>query len=1415
MDQHIFEYELEGLSRFERHVLYALAVVYEACTVTDLQKVLRSAQVPLDTGRVASTQGVSTAMDKLVEAKLTLRPEGRHVCRNPELVLPIASRDRFFSDIRNSVRLSRPWRNSVERCRREVALAIYTGEGGDIANVAECYEAFSQTTPQLMLASLCGKPFSASALHRLPSRLKVTALHEVFGHALSAMDPLPEDAVTAAEAILMDPAMTAHSGRLRGLLAEAMLARGLPKVAMRFLEPISTDLLAAHWLGWTAFLRGDDGAASTAFDLAAQHRLSTSQSQLVPMVERAGLFYALHLLRLGTRQAHKQLGGFLQAVLSGPLSQRLCQDYRLLQAALCLQQGDEEGARKVAFPPHYLRASYGNTSLLNHLIAFWLDGDIPKDDVERLQQLAGDAHKNGYRWIAMEALEILARLPDFSDADRCRAAAAQIRATTGMTSIVGLGRAVPPWQPILEGLERLVAPPPPPMPRQEPSKRLVWAIEFMPAAHAFQVEPREQVLKNGVWSKGRALALSRLHELSVPDYVTSDDRSVIWKSKMESGSYGKISYYFPYSYDVARALAGHPRLVLAAAPEVPVEIVKASIELIAEEDGDHDRLRLSRDVNDAKSLVEQEGPAHFRVFDVTENVKAINAIIGPKGLRLPRDQRQRLLGVLSGLAGRITVHAGISGQLNGTSEIAANAIPHILLSPSGAGLKVSLRMRPFAGAGPYVIPGQGGERMIAELAGVSTETQRDLAEELHRAQHLLDRCEVLAGHDTRSWQWHVTEPLAGLELISTLDELSASGEAVVAWPDGKPLRIIGRACEGQLWLRVERDGDWFSTDGALVVDSTTKLELQRLLELLDTSPGRFVELGQGEFLALTEAFARRLREFAASCDRRRAGSLRMHPHVLSGVRELLEGANTSASDAAFRAHLAQLDAALALAPKVPELLDAELREYQVQGFEWLTRLAAMGCGACLADDMGIGKTIQALALILDRARLGPQLVVAPASVTYNWLAECGRFAPSLRLILLESGQNRGERLQGLGPNDLVIASYGILVSDSEALTTVAWTTTVLDEAQAIKNAETQRARAAFALRSDFKMALTGTPVENHVGELWSLFEFLTPGLLGPRGLFAERFVVPIEQRQDREAKKRLKRLLKPFILRRTKGEVLTELPPRIEINLLVHLSSEEAAMHEALRLRALEALSRQVAGDGLPSRIAVFAELMRLRRAACDPSLVLPEAGISGAKQAQFRELITTMIEGGHKALVFSQFVDHLALARQTLADLKIPYQYLDGATLASERARRVERFQAGEGDVFLISLRAGGTGLNLTAADYVIHLDPWWNPAVEAQAESRAHRLGQTRPVTVYHLIGRGTVEEKILAMHARKRDLAAMVLDDTAHTGKLSVADLIDLIRDGDYTLADSMAGEWRRRVRGEDSANHGAGLSSKDVF
>ena len=462
-------------------------------------------------------------------------------------------------------------------------------------------------------------------------------------------------------------------------------------------------------------------------------------------------------------------------------------------------------------------------------------------------------------------------------------------------------------------------------------------------------------------------------------------------------------------------------------------------------------------------------------------------------------------------------------------------------------------------------------------------------------------------------------------------------------------------------------------------------------------------------------------------------------------------------------------ALVANAPEVPipGTLQATLRDYQHEGLNWLQLLRDAGFGAVLADDMGLGKTVQALAHILVEKASGrmdaPCLIIAPTSVLYNWEAECRKFAPSLK-IHVSHGTGRAEHFEDFAKYDLIVTSYPLLSRDGEALLKHRFHFLILDEAQFVRNHKTIASRVVRLFKAHQRIALSGTPLENNLDDLWSLFSFVMPGLLGSHGVFRTYFRRPIEKAGSAVARRVLARRIAPFLLRRTKDEVALELPPKTEMIQRIELTPAQKELYETVRASSEDRVREAIKDKGLArSHIIVLDALLKMRQVCCHPQLLKLDAakGITeSAKLAALDEMVVEMVSEGRRILLFSQFTSMLKLIEAMLEKRKIGFVKITGST--KDRKTPVADFQEGKAPVFLISLKAGGTGLNLTAADTVIHFDPWWNPAAENQATDRAHRIGQNKPVFVYKFIANGTVEETILAMQERKKDLIDGLLGD-----------------------------------------------------
>jgi len=710
----------------------------------------------------------------------------------------------------------------------------------------------------------------------------------------------------------------------------------------------------------------------------------------------------------------------------------------------------------------------------------------------------------------------------------------------------------------------------------------------------------------------------------------------------------------------------------------------------------------------------------------------------------------------------------------------------LLRSLSDGGLDFSMRVRD--GSGTLRLPGTMPSYVPHRRKGQLLQLHRNLPAEIDMVQQFAEQFQL---------QWNpaataVSEPerfsgrlIEHEDIFTFIERLQADQDHVeVLWDRSSqaPVQVLGTLSNHNVRVEITRKRDWFGISGEVEFQNTT-VPLSRMLEHLakltpDSLQGDFVRLGDGQWARISQRLRERLQSLndAIHTDRQ---TLKLDATAAPMIRDLQEDEIQIKAVKTWQKCMDSLARAEDLDPQLPAGIQAELRDYQLDGFNWMRRLAEWGVGGILADDMGLGKTLQTLAVLLDRRDIGPSLVIAPTSVGFNWVREAERFTPELRVHLYRE-TDREQFLPHVGPGDLIVCSYGLALRDQEALGKVEWGNVVLDEAQAIKNSRSKTSRAIFDLPAKWTVALTGTPVENHLGELWSLFRVVSPGVFGSWESFRSRYASPIEKQNDETARRALSQRLQPFVLRRTKAEVLSELPPRTEMNLYVDLSAEERAEYDRVRMAAIgEAEQLESLPDAPDNRFKILALLTRLRQIACHVGLVNPKWSQPSAKLKQLCETLSDLKAEGHRVLIFSQFTSHLALIRQAIEAQGVRYEYLDGSTPAKTRQACVDRFQTGDSDAFLISLKAGGTGLNLTAADYVIHMDPWWNPAVEDQATDRAHRMGQDKPVMVYRIIARNTIEEEILALHQSKRDLVSGVMDGTQAAAKLTNADLIRMLR------------------------------------
>ena len=953
----------------------------------------------------------------------------------------------------------------------------------------------------------------------------------------------------------------------------------------------------------------------------------------------------------------------------------------------------------------------------------------------------------------------------------------QLQKQTGLsTSLLPKVKKMEKWERVINQIMKLSGDDSNSTPKKKHSQHLdIERVAYVVNLHNYYVQPKLQKSKDGgiTWSKGRNIALKSFGQES---FLSPLDRKVAaMVSSYSYGWYGQVSYEL-HGERVIAALAGC-QSVYSEHTEQRIDIVEEPLILQVQPKGDgysvHSNVNLEQVGSSGYNITEQ-GDKQVTITKVTQGQKKTLQLLRDVGI-FPKESKKQLTELLQSLSSEFTVMSPLLKNATDMKRVEASPKIAVQIAPDENQLfSISLAVKPFGDKPPYQKPGKGMEIVTATIDGEKVQTERDLKAEsqnLKAVEEMLGDANENLMYDDR---WYIDTA----ECLSLLEQIRQHPEVAFAeWPQGIRLRVVRpMIIADMLRLKISSAGQWFEVEGDINIGDKEKIKIAEMLERLRSAEGNFIRIEGDEFVALSEQLRKQLQALDKMLLGRSSKQLKiatMNGLQLSDLEEL--GAKVKA-DEAFRDLMKRIKESGQMQFPLPKNIHAELRPYQQEGFEWMSRLAHWGAGACLADDMGLGKTLQSITLMQSRAAQGPQLVLMPTSVLLNWQQELRRFAPALTVkVLNQQNADRQQIVNNAEAGDIVLSTYGLLVTEEELLSSRVWTTIILDEAHTIKNRDTQTSKGAMNLKGDFRLMLTGTPLQNHLSEIWNLFQFANPGLLGSYQQFTDRFILPIERDHDQEQQRLLRRILSPFLLRRTKEDVLNELPEKTEITLQVELSAEELALYDNLRQQAIANLE-----DGSKSAIQTLAEITRLRQAACHPRLINDKLQIPSSKTQAFLELVANLRQSGHRALVFSQFTSHLALIREELDKAHVPYLYLDGSTSAQERNKLVRQFQTGDDPLFLISLKAGGLGLNLTAADFVIHLDPWWNPAIEDQASDRAHRIGQERPVTIYRLIASGTIEEKIIRLHQNKRSMADALLQDADMFSQISAEDVIRLLRE-----------------------------------
>jgi SNF2 family DNA or RNA helicase len=1330
-----------------RTVLSFLAILYTPISETDLAIALihwRKLYIS-----VFRQTPLADILDSLRQTGLISKKNQCHALLREPLTRSLIKQP-AFTEIVQAIQKTLPAasRTSQLICLREMRFGLYLGHIEHFNTYFLKFYEIEKRPKLSPLTRILNNPFSTKILLSLPSHLLVHAMHHIVTDSLAKLLNINKTITLLRNPEPWEQLSLNGKTSIAYLQGVCNLLQNKPEKITP--ETFSEEITSMGIIGWLQFNQNNNETACCSFEKELKTlRLTQGATFCFPGPE--GLFYIFSLLKTGEFNHLNTIRNYLKLVLSTQQDNPLYGCYKILeQFVIFRRQSFGLYSTLPSFPP----GSHPLEILISGLCTFWLNRTLPENTQAALEKIQQKAVKTHFIWIADECQHLLDQVQHEKETAHSLAALIPFEES---------------WQQALNALtavrdDELTE-------MLKPSTRLIWLVKH--SNNTLAITPKIQKHSKGiVWSKGRSISYKRLFEQLNMNFLLDQDRKIL--STLHEKIYRGTT---KYEFDMAKTLPlliGHPHVFLHDKPDVAIELAEGFPKLLVTEQGDNIRLQLTPEPGHSQVVVLQDGPHLFKIIKVIPEHHRILEILSHQGLVIPKTGKDQVLETIGALSSTVTIHSEIGQPTSDIPEIDADNTPIFQLTPVGNGFRLAILIRPFGLHGPYVQPGYGAISIIAEISGTRLQTTRSFANETYNCQNIIKKCAILAPLECTEYQYYISDTENCLTLLEELNPIQ--NMVRIEWPEGERLQLANSIDFNNFKVNIKNKGNWFGVEGKVQIDQDKVMDMRQLIQLVDKQQSRFIPLQNGQFVALSKSLKTKMDDLTAISTITRK-ELNIHPltsHILNDFAR--EGASITGNDSWTR-QLDLIKESQTIQPSLPSTLQASFRDYQEEGYIWLMRLAHWGGGACLADDMGLGKTIQALGVLLKRAIDGPCLIVAPTSVCMNWLDETLRFAPSLNPIIF-GGNQRKETIKNLKPFDMLITSYGLLQQEEILLSSFEWNTIVLDEAQAIKNMATKRSKAAMSLTAKFKVITTGTPIENHLGELWNLFNFINPGLLGSHNQFNRRFGIPIERHNDPKARQTLKKIVHPFILRRLKSQVLDELPPRTEIILKVEMNEDEQSFYEALRQEALENIRNEAVAKSRPMRI--LAEITRLRQASCHPRLVTPTATIPSSKLILFGRVTDDLLANKHKALVFSQFTSHLALIREYLDQQKINYQYLDGNTPAKERSRRVKAFQAGEGDLFLISLKAGGVGLNLTAADYVIHMDPWWNPAVEDQASDRAHRIGQVHPVTIYRLVTTNTIEEKIVALHHDKKELATSLLEGTSSGNAINTEELVRLLQE-----------------------------------
>lgn len=946
------------------------------------------------------------------------------------------------------------------------------------------------------------------------------------------------------------------------------------------------------------------------------------------------------------------------------------------------------------------------------------------------------------------------------------------------SSIVARLNKIKPWMYMLDSLENVKIPK-----IVEQDERLIYVLE----PNEMRVLPFLQKRnEKGEWD-GSIKRIWKGKSREIPECATDEDFRIL-----KTLPAGQVSFK---NGDGLLSFVGCEHIYLMPKWGKQLRQVTVMMEhpyLIVDREEDnlfhvYSNLKLSDIDDQTSSFVRIIDDTHYGVIHLRDHERDIYKLMLQMET-IPSEAETRLRQSLQRLDGMTKIYSTLIHADDAFEDADSRLV--IRLYPNtnvGSTWRVEMVVIPFAGSAYVSIPADGQSLSILNDGEHLRLIKRNFTAEKRHLFAFERFCQSNAIIYEDEDVSDVASALLNLENV--LDIITWAKEnddkAVVELMEGCKFNVNEKLTPRNLQLEtLQTVRGWIDMNGSLV-SSDTKMSLVELMRKLQKGIGKYIRVDGDNYVEVSQSLRQlisRLRLYNDDLDKPLA-----IPELALASLDCDFDSILTESDSAFSTIRDRINSCQTADFAIPSTLNGELKNYQIDGYKWMMRTLSWSGGVCLADDMGLGKTIQTIAVMLQKSDDGPILVVAPTSVVLNWQSELMKFAPSLNTKILNQCAQKTKTIEEISFGDVLVASYGMMLTQIANLEKKEWGIIVLDEAHAIKNYNTKAFKSAVRLNGKNRIVLTGTPIQNHFSEIWSLFHFSNPGLLGSQKSFSEKVKYNRERDEDwaDDVAKEINSIVRPFILRRTKKDVLDELPGIEEVVLDVMLTKEEYAVYDSTRLAVRKAfqeddkysLDRDLSAVG-PHKIAVFAMLTKLRELTCSPSLLVQGWKDRSSKEIAFLDLLQEIDLEENRVLVFSQFTGFLERIKILLQEEGIEHLYLDGSTPMKERAKLIDKFQAGETPVFLVSLKAGGVGLNLTAANYVIHLDPWWNPAIEQQATDRVYRIGQDQKVTVFHFIAKGTIEEKMMELQRRKQTVSDVVLRGTDKSTLMTKEDVMDIL-------------------------------------